>query len=119
MRLFGHIFLAACMVSLCSIRKEFSPNRRNRRGAVCHSRGVNTSANDGGGGGSCMLQMTDVRYLNERQVEISAATAAAAAAGPPPYHIAILLPEQTTTTMGNKQLPLDESPPPSYDKILV
>ncbi|KAL7731771.1 hypothetical protein ACLKA6_016707 [Drosophila palustris] len=108
-------FLAACMVSLCRIPKGFLPTRSNGR-AVCHSRGVNTSANNASG---CMLELNDVRYLDERQVEISAATAAAAAAGPPPYHIAILLPEQTPTAMGNKQLPLDESPPPSYDKILV
>lgn len=106
-------FLAACMVSLCRIPKGLLPSRSNGR-AVCHSRGVNAS----GSGGGCMLELNDVRYLDERQVEISAATAAAAAAGPPPYHIAILLPEQTPTALG-KQLPLDESPPPSYDKILV
>lgn len=108
-------FLAACMVSLCRIPKGLLPTRTDGRGAVCHSRGVNASA---GNASNCMLELSDVRYIDERQVEITAATAAAAAAGPPPYHIAILLPEQTPTALG-KQLPLDESPPPSYDKILV
>ncbi|XP_023171375.2 alpha-protein kinase 1 [Drosophila hydei] len=109
-------FLAACMVSLCRIPKGLLPSTssggssRSDARAVCHSRGGNAT--------SCMLELNDVRYLDERQVEVSAETAAAAAAGPPPYHIAILLPEQTPTALG-KQVPLDESPPPSYDKILV
>ncbi|EDV97482.1 GH14676 [Drosophila grimshawi] len=106
--------LAACMMSMCRIPSGLLSSRTNGR-AVCHSRGVNA----GGNVSSCMLELNDVRYLDERQVEVvSAETAAAAAAGPPPYHIAILLPEQTPTALG-KQLPLDESPPPSYDKILV
>lgn len=109
-------FLVACMVSLCRIPKGLLPTRTDGRGAVCHSRGVN--AGNAGNASNCMLELSDVRYMDERQVEITAATAAAAAAGPPPYHIAILLPEQTPTALG-KQLPLDESPPPSYDKILV
>ncbi|ALC44450.1 CG10713 [Drosophila busckii] len=108
-------FLAACMVSLCRIPKGLIRSRSDGR-AACQSRGV--SAGAGSNANGCMLELNDVRYLDERQVEISAATAAAAAAGPPPYHIAILLPEQTQTILG-KQLPLDESPPPSYDKILV
>lgn len=33
-------------------------------------------------------------------------------APPPPYHIAILLPE-------NPKEPADDSPPPSYDKIVI
>ncbi|XP_017863030.1 PREDICTED: alpha-protein kinase 1 [Drosophila arizonae] len=113
-------FLAACMVSLCRIPKGLLPssssggrggsNSRSDARAVCHSRGGNAT--------SCMLELNDVRYLDERQVEVSPETAAAAASGPPPYHIAILLPEQTPTALG-KQVPLDESPPPSYDKILV
>lgn len=107
-------FLAACMVSLCRIPKGLLPSRSDGR-AVCHSRAVNAGGN---ASSSCMLELNNVRYLDGRQVEVSAETAAAAAAGPPPYHIAILLPEQTPTVLG-KQVPLDESPPPSYDKILV
>ncbi|KAI8041165.1 hypothetical protein M5D96_005419 [Drosophila gunungcola] len=117
-------FLAACLVSLCRIPKGLlsTSNRSDGRAAVCHSRGVNSNlAGSGLGAGSgsgtaqsagCLLEMSEVRYLEERQLTT------AATAGPPPYHIAILLPEQTPATMG-KQLPLDESPPPSYDKILV
>ncbi|KAH8379055.1 hypothetical protein KR009_002816 [Drosophila setifemur] len=125
-------FLAACLVSLCRIPKSLlsSSGRAERRAAVCHSRGVNAALSGAGAGAgsgvgvgvgvtpatSCLLEMSDVRYLEERQV--LAGVGPAATAGPPPYHIAILLPEQTPATLG-KQLPLDESPPPSYDKILV
>lgn len=35
---------------------------------------------------------------------------------PPPYHIAILLPHQPITDV-QEQI-IDESPPPSYDKII-
>ncbi|XP_022216925.2 myb-like protein AA [Drosophila obscura] len=108
-------FLAACMVSLCRIPKGLLSGRGGARATVCHSRGVNAamSGASASAAASCLLEMSDVRYLEERQVT----TGSAATAGPPPYHIAILLPEQTAA-MG-KQMPLDESPPPSYDKILV
>ncbi|SPP76377.1 myb-like protein Q [Drosophila guanche] len=108
-------FLAACMVSLCRIPKGLLSNRGGARATVCHSRGVNAAmpGASASAAASCLLEMSDVRYLEERQVT----TGSAATAGPPPYHIAILLPEQTAA-MG-KQMPMDESPPPSYDKILV
>ncbi|XP_016982563.2 CCAAT/enhancer-binding protein [Drosophila rhopaloa] len=115
-------FLAACLVSLCRIPKGLlsNSNRSDGRAAVCHTRGVNSSLAGSGSGtaqsAGCLLEMSEVRYLEERQVTPVGGTAATA--GPPPYHIAILLPEQTPATMG-KQLPMDESPPPSYDKILV
>ncbi|XP_017080073.2 GATA zinc finger domain-containing protein 10 [Drosophila eugracilis] len=114
-------FLAACLVSLCRIPKALLSNsgRSDGRAAVCHSRGVNSSSLAGSGtpqSAGCLLEMSEGRYLEER--ELTAVGGTAATAGPPPYHIAILLPEQTPATMG-KQLPLDESPPPSYDKILV
>jgi len=87
---------------------------------VSHSRGVNSSLTGSGSGAAqsagCLLEMTEARYLEELQMSPVGGTTSTA--GPPPYHIAILLPEQTPATMG-KQLPLDESPPPSYDKILV
>ncbi|EDW35073.1 GL25432 [Drosophila persimilis] len=108
-------FLAACMVSLCRIPKGLLSGRGGARATVCHSRGVNAAipGSSASAVASCLMELSDVRYLEERQVT----TASAATAGPPPYHIAILLPEQTAA-MG-KQMPLDESPPPSYDKILV
>ncbi|KAH8314908.1 hypothetical protein KR074_011947 [Drosophila pseudoananassae] len=115
-------FLAACLVSLCRIPKGLlsSSGRTESRAAVCHSRGIpgtrRGSGEDGTTAAGCLLEMSDVRYLEERQGV--AGDPAVAAAGPPPYHIAILLPEQTSGPLG-KQLPLDESPPPSYDKILV
>ncbi|KAH8274319.1 hypothetical protein KR026_009379 [Drosophila bipectinata] len=115
-------FLAACLVSLCRIPKGLlsSSGRTESRAAVCHSRGIpgtrRGSGEDGTPAAGCLLEMSDVRYLEERQGV--AGDPAVAAAGPPPYHIAILLPEQTSGPLG-KQLPLDESPPPSYDKILV
>ncbi|XP_039488792.1 GATA zinc finger domain-containing protein 10 [Drosophila santomea] len=117
---FSAFFLAACLISLCRIPKGLFSNssRSNGRAAVCHTRGVNSSLAGAGAAQSagCLLEMSEGRYLEERQVTTVGGTAATA--GPPPYHIAILLPEQTPATMG-KQLPLDESPPPSYDKILV
>ncbi|XP_070852936.1 uncharacterized protein [Drosophila suzukii] len=115
-------FLAACLVSLCRIPKGLlsSSSRSDGRAAVSHSRGVNSSLTGSGSGAAqsagCLLEMTEARYLEELQMSPVGGTTSTA--GPPPYHIAILLPEQTPATMG-KQLPLDESPPPSYDKILV
>ncbi|XP_037719908.1 protein kinase 4 [Drosophila subpulchrella] len=115
-------FLAACLVSLCRIPKGLlsSSSRSDGRAAVSHSRGVNSSVTGSGSGAAqsagCLLEMTEARYLEELQMSPVGGTTSTA--GPPPYHIAILLPEQTPATMG-KQLPLDESPPPSYDKILV
>ncbi|XP_016964879.1 GATA zinc finger domain-containing protein 10 [Drosophila biarmipes] len=115
-------FLAACLVSLCRIPKGLlsSTSRTDGRTSISHTRGGNSSLTGSGSGtaqsAGCLLEMTEARYLEELQM--SPVGGSASTAGPPPYHIAILLPEQTPATMG-KQLPLDESPPPSYDKILV
>lgn len=113
-------FLAACMVSLCRIPKGLlsSAGRAEARAAVCHSRGVNSTVPelDENASRACVYQMRVP--FQEQPLTAGSPPAAAATAGPPPYHIAILLPEQTPAALG-KQLPLDESPPPSYDKILV
>ncbi|KAH8270067.1 hypothetical protein KR018_003464 [Drosophila ironensis] len=116
-------FLAACLVSLCRIPKGLLSSSSRSRGQAgsCHNRTPHSGAGAGVGSGmvpsaGCLLEMSEVRYLEEQQATTGDATLATA--GPPPYHIAILLPEQTTAGLG-KQQPLDESPPPSYDKILV
>uniref|UniRef100_A0A1I8QAT6 Uncharacterized protein n=1 Tax=Stomoxys calcitrans TaxID=35570 RepID=A0A1I8QAT6_STOCA len=48
--------------------------------------------------------------------QISQASQQAQQAGPPPYHIAILLPESKAKEEIEQ---VEESPPPSYDKILI
>lgn len=53
------------------------------------------------------------QQLQAHQLNHSLPAIVGTSSAPPPYHIAILLPEE------NKDLPQDESPPPSYDKILI
>ncbi|XP_037940097.1 transcription factor kayak [Teleopsis dalmanni] len=105
-------FLAACTVSLCRIPKGLMPARSGGGTYDEHGRALCT-LNSGIGGAGASLGTSHMHggifsanaHRNDSQ--------AAAQAGPPPYHIAILLPENS------KELPLDESPPPSYDKILI
>lgn len=58
-------------------------------------------------------QQQQQQQLQSHQLNHSLPAIVGTSSAPPPYHIAILLPEE------NKDLPQDESPPPSYDKILI
>uniref|UniRef100_A0A1A9WH98 Uncharacterized protein n=1 Tax=Glossina brevipalpis TaxID=37001 RepID=A0A1A9WH98_9MUSC len=105
-------FLAACTVSLCRVPKGLLPYRStsDQRRTACglSSRGSTLNSVDD-------IVVSGIHELQERTQTV--ANNAAAQAGPPPYHIAILLPE--TKNYGKGITSVEESPPPSYDKILV
>uniref|UniRef100_A0A1A9ZBX6 Uncharacterized protein n=1 Tax=Glossina pallidipes TaxID=7398 RepID=A0A1A9ZBX6_GLOPL len=105
-------FLAACTVSLCRVPKGLLPHRStaDQRRTACglSSRGSTLNSVDD-------IVVSGLHELQERTQTV--ANNAAAQAGPPPYHIAILLPETKNHDKGITSV--EESPPPSYDKILV
>ncbi|XP_030375334.1 probable serine/threonine-protein kinase DDB_G0280133 [Scaptodrosophila lebanonensis] len=104
-------FLAACTISLCRIPKSLITSHTDLH-AVCRN-GVAASTSGSYVRGQ---ENNDMQYQDDRPTATIATTATAATVGPPPYHIAILLPEQTQAGL---EISLDESPPPSYDKILI
>ncbi|KAL5290918.1 hypothetical protein ACFFRR_010357 [Megaselia abdita] len=111
--------LAACTVTICRFPKNTPvnnnmrslPQAQTRNPITTNSTSTSTTIND--------LHLStqhhhqhyshQVQQQQHQQLSHSLPTSSA----PPPYHIAILLPEE------NKDLPQDESPPPSYDKILI
>lgn len=110
-------FLAACTVSLCRLPKGLVTARH----MSANNRGLLT--NNQGGGGGVIAGPTGITgnsqqlfgQSNDQRLHELQERTAAAQAGPPPYHIAILLPENTKEVTAVS----DESPPPSYDKILI
>ncbi|XP_054734784.1 uncharacterized protein DDB_G0283357 [Anastrepha obliqua] len=121
-------FLAACTVSLCRVPKGLLPSGRNAvLGAQHHA--------DGDSGMNCARAPYGRRDMMNSDGsgelvgsdDIHGAPLCgqlqliedSASAGPPPYHIAIYFPE-TENSGKRKEVPIDdESPPPSYDKILI
>lgn len=116
---------AFCFVSICKVPRVLfasaSTSRSNSRDQTrdrCSMDEV-AAANEANTRGSMVNSIDDVVIsgLHEfQQQEQIQSINLNAQAGPPPYHIAILLPEtkakEDITTM-------EESPPPSYDKILI
>ncbi|XP_017467447.1 PREDICTED: GATA zinc finger domain-containing protein 14 [Rhagoletis zephyria] len=123
-------FLAACTVSLCRVPKGLLPSGRNAvlgaqqrtdadSGMHCTRApyGRRDIMNSDGTGGGDLGGLDDIHgapLCGQLQLIEDSASA-----GPPPYHIAIYFPETENSGKG-KEAPIDdESPPPSYDKILI
>lgn len=120
-------FLALCAISLCryvprdlTASPSISVDGHSRilDGHVQHGSGRGTD--QGGSGGHIAGSPHPQIYAQnaeqsgqDLQMSHSPITNSIAAP-PPPYHIAILLPPES-----GKEMQLDESPPPSYDKILI
>lgn len=121
-------FLAACTVSLCRVPKGLLPSGRNAvlgaqphadaESAIHYTRppyGRRDIVN--ADGSSELVGSDDIQgapLCGQLQLIEDSASA-----GPPPYHIAIYFPETESNGKG-KDAPIDdESPPPSYDKILI
>ncbi|XP_067642692.1 putative uncharacterized protein DDB_G0277255 [Eurosta solidaginis] len=122
-------FLAACTVSLCRIPKGLLPGGRNVvLGAQHHVDAVSTmhctrapygrrDIVSGDGGGGDLVGADDIHgapLCGQLQLIEDSASA-----GPPPYHIAIYFPETENSSKSKETPNDDESPPPSYDKILI
>ena len=116
---------AFCFVSICKVPRVLfasaSTSRSNSRDQTrdrCSMDEV-AAANEANARGSMVNSIDDVVIsgLHEfQQQEQIQSININAQAGPPPYHIAILLPE---TKAKEDISTMEESPPPSYDKILI
>ncbi|XP_037812805.1 homeobox protein 13 [Lucilia sericata] len=110
---------AFCFVSICKVpRVLFASTTSSRSNSRDQTRGDRCSMDDAVARGSMVNSIDDVVItgLHEFQQEQIQSININAQAGPPPYHIAILLPE---TKAKEDISTLEESPPPSYDKILI
>lgn len=116
---------AFCFVSICKVPRVLfastTSSRSNSRDQTTRDRCSmdEVAAAAAASRGSMVNSIDDVVItgLHEFQQEQIQSININAQAGPPPYHIAILLPE----SKANKEdiTALEESPPPSYDKILI
>ncbi|XP_046808860.1 uncharacterized protein DDB_G0283357 [Lucilia cuprina] len=110
---------AFCFVSICKVpRVLFASTTSSRSNSRDQTRADRCSMDDVVARGSMVNSIDDVVItgLHEFQQEQIQSININAQAGPPPYHIAILLPE---TKAKEDISTLEESPPPSYDKILI
>ncbi|XP_075160947.1 uncharacterized protein LOC142233803 [Haematobia irritans] len=116
---------AFCFVSICKVPRilfatSTTSSRSGSRDQTIRERCslednrepiADASADDAGGLGLHDLQQEMLeQQINQGPQQIQLA-------GPPPYHIAILLPESKANKEEIEQV--EESPPPSYDKILI
>lgn len=134
------LLLAACTVSLCPFPKVMmhamrtnaamqAANMSNHHHSNTHTANASiVHLCDETNAVSAMYGATQHQQQQQQHLQMDhlmqplpqcspSSTSSTTQSGPPPYHIAILLPEQ-----GNKPSTvrtLDESPPPSYDKILI
>ncbi|XP_055627291.1 protein couch potato [Toxorhynchites rutilus septentrionalis] len=98
-------FLAACTVSLCRRPRDLQIPANNVISETISNGEQNSLQNNQD------LMNSNPSPLLNGSVSGTQQSSLAVIAPPPPYHIAILLPECTKET--------DESPPPSYDKIVI
>lgn len=113
--------LAACTVTICRFPKNPSVNNiRNISQPQLRNpptTSTTTTINDFNFNTNHFQQLQPQQQQlpnPQQQSQQLSANVVGTNAAPPPYHIAILLPEE------NKDLQQpDESPPPSYDKILI
>lgn len=115
---------AFCFVSICKVPRVLfatssSSSRSGSRDQTVRDR---CSMEDARGSIANSVDDVVLNSLQEFQQQeiieqqINQATQAQQQAGPPPYHIAILLPESKAKEEAEQ---VEESPPPSYDKILI
>lgn len=109
---------AFCFVSICKVPRVLFASTTSSRSNSRDQTRDRCSMDDVGGRGSMVNSIEEavVTGLQEFQQEQIQSININAQAGPPPYHIAILLPETKAKEEINT---LEESPPPSYDKILI
>lgn len=110
---------AFCFVSICKVpRVLFASTTSSRSNSRDQTR--DRCSMDDADRGSMVNSIDDVvvsgLQCNYQLQEERQSLNINAQAGPPPYHIAILLPE---TKAKEDVTTLEESPPPSYDKILI
>ncbi|XP_058837622.1 uncharacterized protein LOC131693645 [Topomyia yanbarensis] len=98
-------FLAACTVSLCRRPRDLQIPGNNVISETISIGEQNSLQNNPD------LVNSNPSPLLNGSVGVAQQTSLSVMAPPPPYHIAILLPENTKEP--------DESPPPSYDKIVI
>lgn len=111
-------FLAACTVSLCRLPRDLatspSPSldghSRTLDGHIHHHHHHQQHSNQHQ---NHQLYAHNSDQILEVPITQHQHHLTAISAPPPPYHIAILLPENS------KDIQPDETPPPSYDKILI
>ncbi|KAL9704487.1 hypothetical protein quinque_008005 [Culex quinquefasciatus] len=99
-------FLAACTVSLCRRPRDLQMPANNVISETISNAEQTSLQNN-----PDLMNGNPSPLLNGSVGGMIPANSLAVLAPPPPYHIAILLPESTKD--------LDETPPPSYDKILI
>lgn len=108
---------AFCFVSICKVPRVLFASTTSSRSNSRDQTRDRCSMDEAGGRGSVVNSIDDavITGLHEYQQEIQSININTQA-GPPPYHIAILLPEAKAKEDIST---LEESPPPSYDKILI
>ncbi|XP_055530392.1 uncharacterized protein LOC129721635 [Wyeomyia smithii] len=99
-------FLAACTVSLCRRPRDLQISANNVISETISNGEQNSLQNN-----PDLVNSHPSPLLNGSAGGTNPQNSLALLAPPPPYHIAILLPESTKET--------DETPPPSYDKIVI